>query len=190
MGSGTLRFEIRTANGDLPVASAEIRIMDISGAVLHQGTSDKGGLVGSVTLNAPDGSLTQDPAYTGPVFGAYDVQIRAVGFRPVDINGVQIFDKVDSVLPVVLHPLTASGVRNQPQVIAIEPNALKDPAPRRSETEPPNPRVLREVIIPDYIRVKLGHPDSHAMVERVPFIDYIKNVIYTNTPNQPETPYL
>jgi len=176
MGSGTLRFEIRTANGDLPVAGAEIRVTDMAGAVLHQSTSDRGGLAEAVALNAPDGTLAQDPAYTGPVFGAYNVMINAAGFRPVSVNGIQIFDKVDSVLPVTLHPLTTSGVRSQPEVINIEVNALKNPAPRQHETEPPNPRVLREVIIPDYIRVKLGRPDSHAAVITVPFIDYIKNV--------------
>ncbi|MCL2376640.1 MAG: hypothetical protein FWC76_04505 [Defluviitaleaceae bacterium] len=176
MGSGTLRFEIRTANGDLPVAGAEIRVTDTSGAALYQKTSDEGGLADGITLNAPDSALTQDPAYTGPVFGTYNVQINAPGFRPLNIDGVQIFDKVNSVLPVVLHPLTTSGLRNQPETITIESNALKDPTPRQHETEPPNPRVLREVIIPDYIKVKLGRPDSHAIVVSVPFIDYIKNV--------------
>ena len=177
MGSGTLRFEIRTANGDLPVAGADIRVSDTAGAVLYQETSDEGGLADSITLNAPDGALTQDPAYTGPVFGSHNVRISAIGFTPVNVNGVQIFDGVNSVLPVLLHPQTKSGARSLPETITIGENALKDPTPRQQETEPPNPRVLREVIIPDYIRVKLGRPDSNAMVVSVPFIDYIKNVM-------------
>ena len=65
MGSGTLRFEIRTANGDLPVADAQIRVTDTAGAVLYQGTTNEGGLADGGTFAAPDGALTQDPAYMG-----------------------------------------------------------------------------------------------------------------------------
>jgi len=176
MGSGTLRFEIRTANGDLPVVGADIRISDSTGATLYRQTSDSGGLAEAATLSAPDGNLTQDPAYTGPVFGSYNVQVNMAGFRPVNIEGVQIFDGVDSVLPIILQPQPTGGTKSLPQTITIMPNALKDPSPRQQVTEPPNPRVLREVIIPDFIRVKLGRPDSHAMVVRVPFIDYIKEM--------------
>ena len=186
MGSGTLRFEIRTANGDLPVKGADIRISDSTGSILYRQNSDSGGLAEAATLSAPDGNLAQEPDFTGPVFGSYNVEVSAPGFRTVKVEGVQIFDGVDSVLPVIMHPLTASGTKNLPQTITIMPNALKDPTPRQQVTEPPNPRVLREVIIPDFIRVKLGRPDSHALVERVPFIQYIKNVasseIYPNWP--------
>ena len=174
MGSGTLRFEIKTANGDLPVSGADIRITDSTGATLYRENTDSGGLAKAAKLSAPDNSLTLDPAYTGPVFGSYNVQVNAEGFRTVNIEGVQIFDGVDSILPVILHPLSAGAAKSAPQTITIMPNALKDPTPRHQVTEPPNPRVLREVIIPDFIRVKLGRPDSDALVERVPFIYYIK----------------
>jgi len=186
MGSGTLRFEIRTANGDLPVEGADILVSDGAGATLFRQTSNEGGLTDSITLNAPDGIFAQDPDYTGSVFGSYNVTVSAGGFRQVNIEGVQIFDGIDSVLPVILHPQTAAGTKALSESISILPNALKDPSPRHQVTESPNPRVLREVIIPDTIRVKLGRPDSHAVVVRVPFIDYIKNVasseIYPNWP--------
>jgi len=186
MGSGTLRFEIRTANGDLPVQGAEIRVNDNTGEILYQQTSNSGGIADAITLPTPDGSVALDPAYVGPVFGSYNVQVIASGFRTVNVEGVQIFDGIDSVLPVILHPQTTGGIKSLPETITIMPNALKDPTRRQQETEPPNPRVLREVIIPDYIRVKLGRPDTHASVVRVSFIEYIKNVasseIYPNWP--------
>ena len=177
MGSGTLRFEISTASGDLPVAGARIRVTDTSGTVLYEEVSDKGGLAAPVTLEAPDSSLTLDPNYTGDPYGRYNISVTAQGFRPVEIKGVQIFDEESSVLPVVMEPMTASRTRSSPNVVEIPINALQDPTPRQQDSNPPNARVLREVIIPDFITVHLGHPDNtKAQNVRVRFIDYCKNV--------------
>ncbi|MCL2350819.1 MAG: peptidoglycan-binding protein [Defluviitaleaceae bacterium] len=177
MGSGTLRFEISTANGDLPVAGALIKVMDTAGNVLFERRSDAGGLADDVTLDAPDAALSQDANYKGDVFGKYNVSVTADGFSPIAINGVQIFDGVGSVLPVVMYPQLDGTTRVLPRTYDIPENTLKNPEPRNPPGEvPPMERVLREVIIPDFITVKLGPPDSHAQTTRVPFIDYIKNV--------------
>ncbi|MCL2396555.1 MAG: hypothetical protein FWC93_00635 [Defluviitaleaceae bacterium] len=177
MGSGTLRFEISTGNGDLPVAVARIRVLDASGAILHERTSGADGLADAVSLAAPDASHTLDPGYTGDTYATYTVSITAPGFRPKDILGVQIFDQESSALPVWLEPITAAGTRNTAEVVDIPANALRDNTPRQQDHGLPNPRILREVIIPDYIIVHLGHPDNATVRSvRVPFIDYCKNV--------------
>ena len=177
MGSGTLRFEISTAGGDLPVAGAKIVVTNDEGSVLYEETSDSGGLAPNVTLNAPDKQLTLEPEYTGDPYGKYNVAVTADGFRPTRIVGVQIFDGEGSTLPVVLEPNTASNARSGPLVLDIPKNALQDKTPRMPDSVPPVMRVLREVIIPDFITVHLGHPDDiRAKNVRVRFIDYCKNV--------------
>jgi len=176
MGSGTLRFIIKTANGDLPVAGATILVVDNQGNVLYEEVSNADGSAPSVTLTAPDKEASLDPNYTGEVFGSYNVRVSAQGYRPVEIIGVQIFDGESSYLPVIMEPLADGNVRTGAKRVTIGCNALQDPTPREPEHDGSITRVLREVIIPKEIRVKLGQPNSHAMVERVPFIDYIKNV--------------
>jgi len=177
MGKGALRFEIGTANGDLPVAGAKIIISSQTGDVLYQLTSDANGLADAVELEAPDGTLTLRPDYDGDPYARYNVEVRAPGFRPVQVRGVQIFDGESSALPVVMEPLTASGTRSGATIFDIPKNALQDATQRQQETDRPNPRILREVIIPDFITVHLGHPDNDkAMTTRVRFIDYAKNV--------------
>ena len=174
MGSGTLRFIIKTANGDLPVAGATILVVDNGGNVLYEEVSDADGSAPAVTLDAPDSSVTLDPDYTGEVFGSYNVRVSAQGYRPVEIMGVQIFDGISSYLPVVMEPLAEGNTRTGAKRIVIGHSALQDPTTRDPEHDGSITRVLREVIIPKDVRVKLGPPTSHAAVERVPFIDYIK----------------
>jgi len=177
MGKGTLRFEISTANGDLPVADAKILVSDTAGGILHELISDANGLAGPVELDAPDKGLSLTPEFKGDPYAKYNVGVTATGFRPVEIRGVQIFDGEASALPVVMEPKTAANTRSGPTINDIPKNALQDATQRRQETDAPNPRILREVIIPDFINVHLGHPDNErAMTVRVRFIDYIKNV--------------
>ena len=177
MGSGTLRFEISTASGDLPVAGAQIIISDTSGSILYEKTSDTGGRAEGVELAAPDKQLSLEPEYEGDPYSRYNVSVTAAGFRPVNIMGVQIFDGEASILPVVMEPMTERGQRSGPAVFDIPKNALQDDTPRQGESDVPNARVLREVIIPNYITVHLGHPDdARALNVRVPFISYCKNV--------------
>jgi len=177
MGKGSLRFEITTASGDLPVAGAVIRVFDDGGAVLFEERSNSGGLASAVELAAPDKALSLEPGYTGDPYAKYNVTVTAPGFRAVEIRAVQIFDGESSVLPVVLEPSASVGTKSGPMVIEIPKNALQDNTPKNPDNEPTSTRVLREVIIPDFIRVHLGHPDNAtAQTVRVRFIDYAKNV--------------
>lgn len=179
MGSGFLRFEIRTANGDLPVASANIRVDNDKGVTINELTSDESGQTKQIELEAPDQGGTFDPKYEGEPYAKYNITVTARGFRPVEVFGVQVFDTQSSYLPVIMHPMTQTGRSSSADRYDIGKNALQMPqqsGPADQEFERPNGRVLREVIIPDYITVKLGTPTSNARTERVPFIYYIKNV--------------
>ena len=176
MGNGTLRLDIKTANGNLPVTDATATILSQAGNALYNQAADESGLTDVVNLEAPDKRNTLNPNYTGDYYSQYNVRVEAPGFQPQEIIGVQIYDGEPSVLPVIMEPLTATNRNAQAQRIVIGPNALLDATPRIQEHGPPSTRVLREVIIPEYITVHLGPPKSQVNNVRVPFIDYCKNV--------------
>ncbi|MCL2860569.1 MAG: SpoIID/LytB domain-containing protein [Oscillospiraceae bacterium] len=135
----------------------------------------------------------------------YDVEIRKPGFITEIIRGVQIFDTIDSVLPINMTPNYSS--EELVHTTYVSPNELHSSTPRDQEGPPPEEetrmdysyiteidlslpretRTLNEVIVPDYITVHLGTPTSSARNVRVRFIDYIKNVvsseIYPTWPN-------
>ena len=175
MGSGNLSVEVFTGNKDLPVKGATIVITNQSGVVLYTLTSNENGLTDYVELETPPGELCLDPDYEGDVYSKYNVKVTAQGYRTTTINGAQMFDKVSSSLPVNMLPLMRNGT-GAPVNIEIGENALRDPSPRDQDGGTPDPRILREVIIPDFITVHLGLPNSPAQNVRVPFIDYLKNV--------------
>ena len=79
--------------------------------------------------------------------------------------------------------------------IDIPPNALLDDGDQIEEKKEqndtkfiPSSKILKEVVIPEYITVHLGSPSSYAQNVTVPFTDYIKNVasseIYPTWPRE------
>ena len=177
MAVGFLRIQVSTANGNLPVANARIRIADSNGEVLYNQQSDSAGNAQAVELYAPSAEGTLDPMYTGERYAKYDVAVSADGYVAANIVGVQIYAGQGSYLPVQLEPQASGATRSINQII-IGPNALENPQPNTGEHPPEEAameRVLRDVIIPTYIRVHLGRPAAAAQNVRVPFIDYINN---------------
>lgn len=175
MAVGYLRIEVSTANGNLPIENAKIKITDENNKILYELISDNGGNSGQIELYAPENEGTKDPNYTGERYSKYNVYVIAYGFDETDVVGVQIYSGQSSYLPVELSP-AISGRQRSINKIVIGPNALENPVPNTGEHDGIEQRVLRDVIIPTYITVHLGRPDANVRDVRVPFIDYIKNV--------------
>lgn len=185
MGIGYLKIKVTTGDGAQPVKDARITINGMNG-IVYRTVTDENGDTAKFNLPAPDVRLTLDPTYQKPAYSTCDVEVEAEGFIREHIHGVEIVDTQTSILPVNMEPL------------ANEPNPVTDidvdipPVglllhPEYRKVDPPESRILNQVVIPDYITVHLGIPtNSAARNVRVKFIDYVKNVtsseIYSTWP--------
>ncbi|MCL1842681.1 MAG: carboxypeptidase-like regulatory domain-containing protein [Defluviitaleaceae bacterium] len=176
MGTGFLEVVVFTALGGLPIAGAKVTVL--SGEdILYSLTTNESGLTETVALEAPAKELTLDENFNGFPYSVCDVKIEAPGFITTTVHGIQILDTETSILPVHMSPAEAQG---HPIDLITPPHHLMSDDERRMDTPPENtipdtPRVLSEVIIPEFITVHLGRPDQPARNVRVPFIYYIKN---------------
>lgn len=176
MGRGFLSLEVFTANKALPIANADVTIKDNSGNTLYSLKTNENGVTEAVELSAVDYETTLDSSYTGIPYTTYVVEVKAPNYITLTIRGVQIFDTINSVLPVEMMPsLNIKGMKSS-TVISIPENNLLNNDKRIQEAPLISPYVLSEVVIPNDIIVHLGTPTSNAQNVEVPFIDYVKNV--------------
>ena len=178
MGKGVLRIQVVAAEGAILIEGAAISLMDESGETLFNITTDRTGHAPDVALNAPDIALTEDPFATQRRYSVYSVRVAAAGYRTITYNGIMIFDDTTSLLVVEMHP-NLQRFGGTEEFVDVGGHALDSPEMPEPQQSAPMPRVLANVVIPNFIRVHLGRPAVAAPVVRVPFIDYIKNVTYT-----------
>ena len=176
MGTGFLEVVTTTAEEGLPVVGARVSVLS-GDSVLYQLVTDESGLTDTVPLEAPARELTLDVNFEGVPYSVCDVKVEADNFMSVFIRGVEILDGETSILPVFMVPSLEDG---QGYTLDIPPHNLVAGEGRRMDvppatTYPSTPRVLSEVIVPEFITVHLGRPDRQARNVRVPFIYYIKN---------------
>lgn len=179
MGIGFLKISATTGNGVGPVANASYIIKDKSGAVLYTGLTDENGDSPAYSLPAPDVEFSQMPQSRVTPYALYDVSIRQKDFQSVDKIDVQVYDKVTTVVALNLEPYI-TGQDDADQSFVTPPPSVALPTTTRGQVgtnQIPDGRVLSSVIVPDYITVHLGTPNSRVNNVRVPFIDYIKNVV-------------
>ena len=180
MGKGYLTVHLTTAESALPVSGAKVEIFDMNHNLLHTLCTDASGLSERVGLPAPPIETQFDPNLPVRPYSRYIVEITADGFHRTVINGIQIFDKSASELPVDLNPLLPGEPVSTTDEFDIGENALEQPNAHQSQDFPPPTiafgRLHREVFIPTHITVHLGIPSSNARNVTVPFVDYVKNV--------------
>ena len=98
------------------------------------------------------------------------------GFNSIHIVGIQIFDGESAIQPVSLIPMLKGQANPSVQVIYIGRHAVAMKEPRNQMGPVIEPRIFRQVIIPNPITVHLGTPGSSAQNVQASFTDYIKNV--------------
>lgn len=202
---GFLRVDVTTNDETSPIQGARVLIKSKDGTILFDLITDASGSTEVVSLDAPDVALTLDPNYHAPAYSVYDVEITAIGFKPVTVHSVQIVATQTSVLPVYMLPKYV-GDGDGGDIYDIPPHeqALtgrqatsqehSDAAGVLTQTQvavmgPDAPTTdmgriiqsrageVREVYIPTYITVHLGAPtNSSAQNVRVKFVDYVANV--------------
>jgi hypothetical protein len=177
MDAGYLRVQARTAEGALPVKNAHVMLLDQAGTLLYETYTDANGDTQPLALPAPDAALTLDPSYNQPAYSTWTVVVDEDGFVTTRIHGVEIVATQTAILPVNMEPAPRGSGAYTVKDITLPPIGLL--ATDRNQTGAEgDTRVLRDVIIPDYITVHLGAPTNTAARNvRVRFIDYIKNVV-------------
>lgn len=196
MSYGKLEFFLYVGEESLPVSDAEIIIINtdtqelVNNKVLKV---DKDGKTKPLSLYTYDKYLSEEPDVSIKPYKTYDAIIVSNNYQSKYIKGIPIFSGITSVQKVQMVP-KARGV-DSIDFIDIPPNALTlDSELLQSEEEFNNynnegaPKILKEVVIPEYITVHLGSPTSYAQNVTVSFTDYIKNVasseIYPTWPKE------
>jgi peptidoglycan hydrolase-like protein with peptidoglycan-binding domain len=177
LGTGYLAVSIYTADKALPVNNALVLVSYPNGELLYSLNTDESGQTETVAIEAPDKSRTLDPNDSGPHYTKVDVNITAPGFERTIIRCVHICDTSTSLLPVKLIPLSIERSSSIINEISIPESSVESNKERTQEgpADYVNPQKL--VTIPRHISVHLGAPASKAQNVRVPFVDYIKNVV-------------
>ncbi len=173
--TGSLRVDVTDQNGKpIDGATADISITGEPESTLESIQTDSNGQTESVELPAPPFEYTENPGVTQP-YSEYSIIVRAPGFAPVSINGIDIFSSRRSIQDVRLTEAS--------QVVTIGPNTLFGDYPPKIPEASIKPItstgeiVLDRVVVPGTVVVHDGVPtDSTASNYYVSFPDYIKNV--------------
>ena len=178
MAIGYLIVQTRVASDAIPLENVQVRILDDQGRRMYDLTTDESGETPIISLETVDASLSLDPDYSGTPFVSYDVLAQAEGFQSLYIAKIPIYDGETAILPMTLIPVRELQRGGEATRITIE-----KPAAGRTEQHlqqgpegEPDPRILRQVVIPNVITVHLGSPSSSSSNIQVSFPDYVKNV--------------
>ncbi len=103
-GKGRLVVQVTTAGRALPVQGARVVISNTDGEVIDVQTTDNSGRTSGVELNAPSFVYSQTPGNIRPYSG-YNVRVEALGYFTQSLMNVAVFDRIESIQPVVLEPV-------------------------------------------------------------------------------------
>ena len=179
---GTIKVQVTSAVGMVPVENARVTISYTGepDSTLEQISTDGDGQSEVLSLAAPPLEYSMEPVQSQP-YAEYTVQVEAEGYRPVNVEGVDVFSGELSLQNVQMEPLEVS--EQDMKNIVIPANTLFGDFPPKiaeAEIKPVDESgeiVLSRVVIPEYVVVHDGTPgDSTAGDYYVKYKDYIKNV--------------
>ena len=175
--SGGLKIQAYGGSIADPVSNALVTVFDNENTGLYTVYTDPDGETEILPLAAPTPAYSEAPEGEQPYF-TYNAEIRADGYIPLRIEGIQIFPDVISLQPAVLERGSGGD-----RLITVPAPALWGSYPEKIPEEEVKPVpedsgfvVLDSVVVPDFVIVHAGAPDSAAQNYYVPFKDYIKNV--------------
>lgn len=177
MATGYLIIQARTAQDALPLSGVQIQIMDDQEQRIYDMATDESGETKKTALETLDKSLSLDPTFSGTPFISYNILAIANGFNSVHIVGIPILDGETAIQTIEFIPMLET--QRTPSVTEIQigaPAVSMTEARQQEGPEETDPRVLRQVIIPNPITVHLGSPGGSASNVQVSFPDYVKNV--------------
>ena len=189
MAAGILRIHSYAARRSAPMAGVSVTVTG-EGFTVSRVTGEDG-LAADIEIEAPACSLSLDENNTTEQpYAVCDLVAEKPGYRPVRIEGVQIFSGQATLAHLEMTPANARIVEEDAPVV-IPPHLLfsgSGGSGSAPDTPAGNARVLSSVVIPTHITVHLGRPNESARNVTVSFRDYIANVasseVYPTWPEQ------
>ncbi len=172
---GELQVNV-TDTESIPVKDAKVTISKADNQMIEELNTDVSGQTQIVDLSAPPLGLSLDEYNDIQPYTNYNVRVEAPGFETEIINNVEILP--DSLAIQNVKMKKAIGQED----INILPHTLyaeyppKIPEAEIKDIEEPGEIVLSRVVIPEYVVVHDGPPNSSAQNYYVLYKDYIKNV--------------
>lgn len=172
---GELQVNV-TDSESIPIKDAKVTIKQTDNQTIEELNTDVSGQTEIVDLSAPPLGLSLDQYNEIQPYTNYNLQIEAPGFETETINNVEILP--DSLAIQNVKMKKAIGREE----INILPHTLyaeyppKIPEAEIKDMGEPGEIVLSRVVIPEYVVVHDGPPNSDAPNYYVLYKDYIKNV--------------
>ena len=190
---GGLQIQVETPSGRLPIQDAEVEVSYTGEpeSAIEKVTTNSSGQTERLELKTPPLEFSMEPSEQQP-YAEYTIQVRAKGFVPVNVSGIQVLPGETAVQRVRLAP-EESDI-NPISNIVIPANTLfgnfppKIPEDEIKPIEESGEIVLSRVVVPEYVIVHDGAPsDNTARDYYVTYRDYIYNLasseIYATWPD-------
>lgn len=181
MNNGYLEVSVYSNSISQPIENAKVTVNNNTYLTNNLGKTKK------IELPTNPIENTQSPNQPNPI-KTYNIEISAIGMTTKIINNVEIFPNIISFQEVILNQ--TDSLSEKKEEITIQPITLSgNYSPKFNDIETStNKLVLPEVIIPEYIIIHDGNPQSNSPQYIVTFSDYIKNVasseIYPTWPKE------
>lgn len=190
MATGYLKVELRAAENSYPVVGAHIDFF-VGASLVATSVTDASGTSDTIAFDAPAKELSLDENYDGLVYSTCSITVYANRYRTTSVIDIQIFADETALQQLELEPMTILNSPNSrsAQIYRIPKHILNDETEWSSGSDDCTASlILDRVVIPQYITVHLGKPDSYASNVRVSFSSYIKNVCCSEIyPTWPES---
>lgn len=118
-GEGTLRVQVTTAGGAVPIDGATVTITDKDGNFIEKQTTDNSGRTEPVALPAPPFEYSQKPGSILP-YSTYSMRVEMPGYYTEEFLNIAVFDTVASIQPVALEPLGENATENDRLIVIDE----------------------------------------------------------------------
>ncbi len=179
---GRLRLQCFKGDTFIPLDGCKVTVTTDDGRQTNvELVTDSSGKTQTIELNAPPLENSQSP--TGGIpYSLCDIKVERNGFEPFIVQGCQIYP-VETALQLCNLNETNMNRATRADIIVVQPNRLVGDFPQKipedvdKELPPPSSGVvLPKPIVPEFIIVHDGLPNSSGVNHRVLYRDYIKNV--------------
>lgn len=183
--TGLLKVQVFKEDTYIPIENAKVTIKQtkINSNVTNEQSvnTDSSGLIEGIELEAPPIDNSMNPSDKLP-YSFCDIKVETPGYETLIIKSCQIYPDNEALQQCKMKK-SSMGRQNE-EVIEIPPNRLVGNYPPKIPEDPnkklpPPPSgfvVLPEPVVPEYIVVHAGAPNTNAPNYTVRFKEYIKNV--------------
>ena len=178
------RLRLQCFNGDsfIPLDGCKATITTNDGnEKIVELVTDSSGKTQTIELETPPLENSQSPS-GGIPYSLCDIKVERNGFETFIVRGCQIYPVETAFQVCNLNQINTSRASRQ-EVIVVQPNRLVGDFPQKipedvdKEMPPPSSGVvLPKPVVPEFIIVHDGLPNSSGVNHRVLYRDYIKNV--------------